>query len=377
MTTTAEKPKYIKLADHLRERIHGGDLKIGDRLPSYAEMYREFGATTATVQRVCNLLEQENLIERRSGSGLYVAEPKRELTGNIGFIGGVNYKSPKLPFNQILMEAMQQSAVAGQRHLLYLGTDQDWDVEACGKVDGVVFCNIEDTQSIQRKLPLHLPRVSVLTIVDGVMSVGVDDYRGAQMAVRYLLERGHRRIACLMEKQPSEARRRYGGYRDALIEAGIEIDSHWVRLTESLDTKKRTQFTTQPYREWAQQQMQEWLRNGWNATGCTAILVQNEVAAIGVMQVLRKEGISVPEQVSVMGFDGTELCDFVSPHLSAVALPLADIGVKAIEILNRQIAGEQFSEQAVMLPLSLRQGESVASVEPVSEPAVKVLLESV
>lgn len=375
MIVTAEKPKYVQLADHLRELIHSGKLKTGDRLPSYAEMYRRFGATTATVQRVCSLLEQEQLIERRSGSGVYVAEPRRGLTGNIGFIGGANYQAPKLPFYQHLMDAMQQSIVGAQRHLLYLGTDKDWDAAACGKVDGVIICNIEDTESILCQLPPHLPRISVLTIVDGVTSVGVDDYRGAQIAMRYLLSQGHRRIACLMEKHPSESRHRFNGYRDALIEAGIEADSAWIRLAESVDVKKMKRISPQPYREWAHQQMAEWLRDGWDETGCTAILVQNEVAAIGVMQILQKEGIKVPEQVSVMGFDGTELCDLVSPHLSAVALPLAEIGAKAIEILNRQIAGERFSPQAIMLPLSLRLGESVASIQPVSEPVPNVLLE--
>jgi LacI family transcriptional regulator len=70
----------------------------------------------------------------------------------------------------------------------------------------------------------------------------------------------------------------------------------------------------------------------------------------------------VPEEVSVMGFDGTEMCDLVSPRITAVALPFEQIGIKAIEILNRQISGEQSLPQAIMLPLGLRAGESVAAV---------------
>lgn len=374
MPVTISKPKYVQLAEQLRERIHNGELKVGDRLPSYAEMYRDHGATTATMKRVCDLLEQENLIERRSGSGLYVAEPHRAMTGNIGFIGGAHYNNPKLPFNQHLMSAMQRQVIAEGRHLLYLGSDKDWDASACDKVDGIIICNIEDTASVLRQLPPHLPRVSVLTIVDGITSVGVDDYRGAQMAVRYLLEQGHRRIACLMEKYPSDSRRRFSGYRDALIEAGIDAHSAWIRLTETLDAKKVKRFAAYPYREWGEEQMGQWLRKGWDKTGCTAILVQNEMAAIGVMRTLQKEGIQVPQDVSIITFDGTELCDLVSPRLTAVALPLEQIGVRAVEILSRQFAGEQISEQAFLLPLSLRAGESATSVSPVSKPASKVLL---
>jgi DNA-binding LacI/PurR family transcriptional regulator len=378
MTGITEKPRYVQLADDLRERIRSGELKVGDRLPSYAEMYRRYGATTATVQRVCDLLEQEQLIERRFGSGVYVAEPRKNCTGNIGFIGTASYKAPSVPFHQHLVGAMQQAVGTNQQHLLYLGTADSWDVNACDKVDGVLLCNVENPEPILRALPEYLPRVSVLTIVDGVTSVGVDDYRAAQLAVRHLIDLGHRRIACLMEKLPSEGRRRYAGYRDALLEVGIEADPRWARLTDSVYGGKTQWTTAQPYREWARRQMSAWLSEDWSETNCTAILVQNEVAAMGVMQILQKAGIRVPEEVSVIGFDGTELCDLVTPRLCAVALPLAQIGAKAIEVLNWQIAGEPSSAQAVMLPLGLRPGESVAAaIESPAEASgkTKVLIE--
>lgn len=359
MADTTQKLKYIQLADHLRERIRSGELKVGDRLPSYAEMYREHGATSATMQRVCDVLEQENLIERRHSSGVYVAEPRRVLTGNIGFIGSAPYKAKKNPFYMHLMDGVQQAADAKHQHLLYLGTDHSWDVSACAKIDGLLLCNIEDPKEILDELPPHLPCISLLTILDGLTCVGVDDYRGAQMAVRHLLSLGHRRIACLMEKLPSEGRRRFAGYHDALLEAGIEEEPGWVRLTDTLGKVE----TDQPYREWASLQMRAWLQEGWKEAGCTAILVQNEIAAIGVIQVLQKEGIRVPEDVSVMGFDGTEICDLISPRLCAVTLPLEQIGAKAMEIINQQIGGEKLAAQAITLPVSLRAGESVALVE--------------
>lgn len=362
MPTTAQKPRYVQLAEQLRERIGSGELKIGDRLPSYSEMYREFGAAPATVQRVCDLLEQEQLIERRGGSGVYVAQPRRDSTGNIGFIGSTAYQIPKSPAYVRLMNGVHQALEPVQQHLLYLGGVDSWDVEACSKVDGVLICNSEETPEILRKLPPHLPRVSILTVTEGVTCVGVDDFGGARMAVRHLVNLGHRRIACLMEKNPSEARRRYAGYCDALQEAGIEVDPRWVRLTENVLHVGEKWTTEQPYREWARQQMCAWLREGWPETGCTAILVQNDVAAIGMVQTLQQEGIRVPEQVSVMGFDGTEMCDLVSPRISAVALPFEQIGARAMEILNRQISGERSSPQVIMLPLDLRLGESVTAV---------------
>lgn len=362
MPATVSKPKYVQLAEQLRERIHSGELKVGDRLPSYAEMYRDHGATTATMQRVCDLLEQENLIERRNSSGVYVADPASKLTGNIGIIGSAAYQIPKEPVYTRLMNGIRQALELKQQHLLYLGNVDSWDVEACKKVDGVVICNSEETPDILRKLPPLLPRISLLTVADGVINVGVDDFAGGRMAVRYLFSLGHRRIACLMEKIPSEARRRYAGYCDAFQEAGIEVDPSWVRLTENVLHVGEQWTTEQPYREWARHQMDSWLKENWRETGCTAIVAQNDVAAIGIIQTLQKEGIKVPEDVSVVGFDGTEICDLISPRVTSVALPFEQIGVKAVEILNQQIAGEQSLPQVVMLPIDLREGESVTAV---------------
>jgi GntR family transcriptional regulator of arabinose operon len=366
MPVTPTKLKYVHLADQIRERIHSGELKVGDRLPSYAEMYRDYGATTATMQRVCDLLENENLIERRNSSGVYVADPTSNLTGNIGFIGSSGYNTLRSPAQVHLMEGVHRALELEQQHLLYLGGVDSWDVEACKKVDGVLIFNSEETPEILRKLPPHLPRVSVLTVVEGVTCVGVDDFGGAQMAVRHLFDLGHRRIACLMEKIPSEARRRYAGFCDAFQEAGIEVDPTWVRLTENVHHLGQQWTTEQPYREWARRQMSAWLKEGWRETGCTAILAQNDVAALGVIQVLQKEGIKVPEQVSVMGFDGTEICDLVTPHICAVALPFEQIGIKSMELLNQQIFGDKSAEQVIMLPLTLRPGESITAVAEIS-----------
>jgi DNA-binding LacI/PurR family transcriptional regulator len=360
MSTTTPKSKYVQLADLLRERIHSGELKVGDRLPSYADLNREHGAATATVQRACDLLEQDDLIERRNGSGVYVAQPTRKRTGNIGFIGSLALHTRRTPASLHLMEGIQR-ALESDQHLLYLGEADSWTTEACDKVDGVLICNNEETPEILEHLPSHLPRVSVLYLTDNTSCVGVDDFGGARMAIRHLLGLGHRRISCLLEKNPSEVRRRFAGYCDALQENDIEFEPAWIRLTKNVHQLGQQWTTEQPYREWARLEMSAWLRKGWRELGCTAILVQNDAAAIGVIQVLQKEGIKVPEQVSVIGFDGTEICDLISPSVSAVALPFEQIGTTAMQILNRQISGESLPNQAILLPVSLRPGASVGS----------------
>jgi len=361
MINTSAEPKYIQLANHVRELIATGELQVGDRLPSYVEFYRRFGATTATVQRVCHLLEQEQLIERRSGSGIYVAVPRRERTNNIGLIATAAHQTPRTPLHIRLMGALNQAAASADQHLLYLGTETNWDENAMNNVDGVLVCGTEYPGTTFKNLPPQLPVVSLLNLIEGINSVGIDEYQAGRVVARHLVEAGHRHIACLLEKQPLECRRRLAGVIDYLHENGIEMETSSIRLTDRVYAPEQNWSTDQPYREWACRQMQDWLKNGWQQSGCTALIVQNEVAAIGAIQTLQAAGINVPEDVSIITFDGTELCDLISPSICAVTLPLEQIGTKAVERLLQKIELNDKETQATVLPIQLRLGQSVAS----------------
>jgi len=351
------QPRYVQLAEALRLQILNRELAVGDRLPSFAEFRSRHGVTLTTTEKVYSLLEQEGLIERRHGVGTFVAQPKQSFTGNIGYIGSAISGERLNPFRALLIAGVHQKIDEQERHLLYLGTGRNLKAQAIEKVDGVLICNIEDTPSIIRQLPADLPRVSLLNVAKDTISVVADDVGGARRAVEELLELGHRRIACLMERLPSLARQRLSGYYDAMLGAGIEPDSRWMRLTDTVPPSVSVQ---QPYVEWGRREMRDWIASNWQELGCTAIVVQNEQAAIGVLQVLQEMGIQVPQQVSVIGFDGTEMCEMMIPRLSTIQLPLAEIGAKGVEILTHLIEGEAPQSQMIVLPVHLHEGDSMA-----------------
>jgi len=359
MITTTEQPKYRRLADMLRSQIKLGELKVGDRLPSFAEMYRDHGATKTTLRRVYELLEKENLIERRGGSGVYVAERKSTFTGNIGLVGTMDLCFQQSNYYKDLLQGIENFAAQHGQLVVFLRDYFNTDMSLCEKVDGVLMCNIEYQQHRLKHLPSNLPRVSMFTREENVANVVADDYNGARAAVQYLVELGHRRIAFLAEKPLSIPRQRFAGYQQALGDAGIAINPHWARLTGVVNVGENPPS----YLEWGRATMRNWLREDWRKMGCTAILVQNDAAAIGVMQALSEAKIDVPGQVSVMGFDGTELCDHVFPHLCSMKVPLEGIGYKAAQILHGQIQRGQQDIQTIMLPTSLRAGDSVALVK--------------
>lgn len=358
MPLNSKTPKYHRIADQLRQEMEIGNLQMGDRLPSFAQMYQHHGATVSTMRRVYELLEKDNLIERRGGSGVYVAGGKSTFTGNIGLVGTMDLCFQQSNYYKDLLRGIEDFAAQHGQLVVFLRDYFNTDMPLCDRIDGVLMCNIEYQQHRLKHLPANLPRVSMFTREENVANVIADDYNGAQAAVRHLVELGHRQIAFLAEKPLSIPRQRFAGYQEALSEAGIEINPHWAKLTGVVNVGENPPS----YLEWGRAMMHSWLREDWQRLGCTAILVQNDAAAIGVMHALQEEDIDVPGRVNVMGFDGTELCDHVYPQLCSMKVPLEEIGYKAAQTLHEQIQRGQQDHQTIMLPMSLRKGASVADV---------------
>lgn len=339
-------------------KLHDLALELGAeaKLPTIAELRDELEVSTYTLNAAIRELEQRQVLRSVNGVGIFVTPRKRMLTGNIGILGSTSFHQPQIDYYNLFMRGMENTATSQKQHLLFLGTEKTWDVGSCEKIDGIIIAGANRVEPVLHQIPATLPVVTALTATKNTPSVTVDDYQGAKLAVQYLHQNKHQRIACLMEELPVLSQRRFAGYQDALLDEGIVAKSEWIRLTSSANMQKENR----PYLAWGRKQMKAWLRQGWHKTGCTAIFVQNETAAIGVMQVLQEEGIQVPQQVSVIGFDGTQLCDYVSPRLCAVEIPLVDIGAKAMELLNQQISNSEVRPTSIVLPLRIRKGASVA-----------------
>lgn len=360
--TKGGRPKYQVLTEELRDLITQGKLLPGDKFPTFNEFAAKHRVTLTTIRRVYEQLEKEGLIERQQGRGTFVCEQKRAFTGNIGIIGTSYIRQRQVQYYDFIIRGVEQYLLEHGQHLLFLGESANLHHELTEKVDGFLMCDVEFQTEEIKELASRFPAVAMFLQCDNASSVVVDDYEGARTATRYLMEQGHRRIACLMQQQIFVARERYSGYRDALTEGGIGPEDSWARLT----VPGAVSSTAPGYLQWGRVHMQRWLDEGWLDLGCTALLVQNDIAAIGVMKVLNEAGISVPAQVSVMGFDGTDLCDHSSPSLTSMEIPLTEVGYTAAKLLHEQIYQPPTTPSEmrnIVLPMTVRAGESVAAVD--------------
>ena len=201
-------------------------------------------------------------------------------------------------------------------------------------------------------LPIEMPCVAILAPVDEVTSVIADDTRGARDATEHLLRQGHRAIGFLHDPAST---RRLSGYYDALRTANIEPQAQWLRAVQ--------EASGVGYADCAHQTMRQWITEDWFQAGCTALLTQNDDTARGAIEALGEAGLRVPEDVSVVGFDGTELA-FFSPSLTTIEVPLREIGARGVEILLSQMESDMAQQpslsETIVMPVRLRIGKTTA-----------------
>jgi DNA-binding LacI/PurR family transcriptional regulator len=185
------------------------------------------------------------------------------------------------------------------------------------RVEGLVLIAHRLTDDDLAMIAAEVPTVVVTWRTDGIAgldSVAGDDLAGARLAVDHLVSLGHVRIAHVSGGDNRIARARRAGYEQAMADQGLEslvVDGA---------------FTEQGGYAGAVTAVD---------AGATALVVANDLAAIGALAALRDRGLRVPQDVSVMGYDGMRLLD--SLDLTTIAQPLADMGRLAADLLTERI----------------------------------------
>jgi LacI family transcriptional regulator len=181
-----------------------------------------------------------------------------------------------------------------------------------------------------------------------VVSVGATNFAGGRTAAEHLLDLGHRRIGYVGGPESAECNQaRLHGYMSALTAHGVEVDSDIV-IHGSFQADHGVEgFTHLMARK----------------KPPTAIFAGNDAIAVGILRAARRRGIRVPEDLSLVGFDGTAIAEDSVPALTSVAQPLQEMGRVALRTVLRQSRGEPLDSQRVELATQLVVRESTARVK--------------
>ena len=180
---------------------------------------------------------------------------------------------------------------------------------------------------------------------NGVLINNADSSR---TAVEYLLKKGHREIGYLRGDFRIKAfRSRAVGYKVALEKAGISArDEYVVTLATTMDG--------------AYKDMQEFLKK--KPILPTAYFADNDMVALGAMKALTEEGIKIPEQISIIGFDDLPFCEIASPRLSTIRVSKQEMGRLAVKRLMQIVNGDEESKLKMQVCTQFIERDSVCTV---------------
>ncbi|MDT0123185.1 LacI family DNA-binding transcriptional regulator [Paenibacillus sp. RRE4] len=264
------------------------------------------------------------------------------------------------PFYTTLARGAEDAAHLRGYRVLFGNSDEDYRkekdyVEAIlsTRVDGVLFAPAGDRSlpHLQQLQARNIPFVFLDRTVPGITSdvIAGDSREGAIELIRYLIQLGHEHIALVNgSSEVSTARLREDGYIEGLQEAGITPDPSLILRTS--------------YRDFSDDEGLERLLS--RSQQPTAIFAANNMLAIGVIRLLRKRGIRVPEDISVVCFDDLDLASASDPFLTVIAQPAYEFGYQGMNMLIDRIEGKLSSDAENMILSSELRIRTSASVPP-------------
>ena len=198
----------------------------------------------------------------------------------------------------------------------------DFEAMRARQVDGFITATARrDHDLLSRPGELGLPVVLVnRRLEDAALPSAVgDDKAGVSLAVRHLVELGHRRIAHLAGPQDiSTGYLRYEGFLEAMEAAGAEADPELILIGDAVIESEGSRLCAA-------------LLDGGRE--CTAIVAANDLMALGCYDVLEERGIACPQEISVIGFNDMPFAAHFRPPLSTIRIPQYELGARAAELL--------------------------------------------
>lgn len=258
-------------------------------------------------------------------------------TGNIGFII-CDKQKPLIsnPFYAPIVEAVVDS-VNRRGNSLFISSDSDISLPSSRlmmekKVDGVILASQIAPEMIQSFTSKNIPVVLLnnITTIEGIPSVINDDYQGAKEAVEHLIHQGHRHIGMISGNySPFLCMKRHQAYLDTLNEHGLPVnprfDINVAPVSEDIFMGINRILTLREKP--------------------TAIFCNSDVVAVSAMKAILRAGLTIPGDIAVVGYDNSEYCQVIEPELSSVHIDKEAMGQIAVDLLFKQISGEQVTSE--------------------------------
>ena len=269
-------------------------------------------------------------------------------------------------FTQVMSGVVEELTSA---HYFYFTACHDWKRELIEKypqmlversVDGFLLLN---TAADDIAVPVPVVAISAHIAVENVTNIILDHHRAAELALTHLYELGHRRIAFIRGPHAiPDSEFRWEGIQQVAREIDLKLDPALTVRIDAASWSMETGYHPMAP-EIGYKPMQALLDK---TRDFTAIFCFNDIAAIGAIRALKDAGLTVPGDVSVVGFDDIQSAAYSTPSLTTVRQPLREMGKCGARVLLDRIADreKEYPGEIVMAPeLVIRESTGPAPTE--------------
>lgn len=225
-------------------------------------------------------------------------------------------------------------------------------------VDGIIVAPCSETPDKILEAAEYKPIVLIDRYFENekLPYVSTDNYTGAFDATNMLIQAGHRDILCIQGSHRSvTSRNRVKGYRDAMIQAGLE---------DFINVRGNDFSTENGYLETKLELLSD--------RKFSAIFALSSTILMGVLKAAEEQHLHVPDDISVISYDNNIFLDYVNPPITRVCQPIEHIGIVAVKLLMDSILGLPLRQPNVLLPPTIAVRNSVKTISTeASEPATE------
>ncbi len=345
-------PLYQQIVNDIKLKINGGALSVGDKIPSQNELARTYDVSLITVKKALAELINETVLFSRVGKGTYVARKPQTGGFNEHLTFGMVLRDLQSPYFSRIVRSVEE-AVSGMGFNLLVSTSANQVEKEEGQiyhyrktgVQGMIIASMTRQYRASGALrELHtskFPYVVVSYIADeDINYVGTDHKYGAYLATSHLINLGYKTIGYINgEKGNMLGELRKKGFLKALNDNSIPFSEHfefylrlrgeWNDYTSGYEIgEKFAKLKKRP----------------------DAMFIYNDLSALGFQKAVFDNGLRVPKDVAMVGFDNINQSVTAPVPLTTIHQPTEKIGKKAVDMLLKLIHGSPIKRRLILKP---------------------------